>query len=76
VSYYTHTVYIFKGSFDEPNDPSQVAMSKDHLFRHIIQFGALSFNLLYIGVFLVFNRRDCILLNSLTFLLFVWDVFR
>jgi hypothetical protein len=75
ISYYSHTIFIFKGSFDEPNNPSQVSMSKDNLFRHIIQFGALSFNLLYIGVFLVFTRRDCILLNSLTFLLLLFDVF-
>jgi putative flippase GtrA len=75
ILYYSHTIFTFKGSFDEPNNPSQVSMSKDNLFRHIIQFGALSFNLLYIGVFLVFTRRDCILPNSLTFLLLLFDVF-
>jgi hypothetical protein len=76
ISYYSHTVFIFRGSFDEPANPALVGMSKDNLFRHIILVGALSFNLLYIGVFLVFNRKDCIMLNSMTLLLFITDVFR
>ena len=75
ISYYSHTVFIFKGTFDDNQDHSIVHMSKDDLFRHIIQFAALSFNLIYIGAFLVFNRRDCIILNIITLSLFVKDVF-
>lgn len=50
-------------------------MSKDILFRHIIQFAALSFNLIYINVFLVFTRMDCLILNFATFGLFCRDIF-
>lgn len=75
ISYYSHTVFIFKCLFDEDDDPSKVSMTKDVLFRHIIQFAALSFNLIYINVFLVFTRRDCIILNITTFGLFCKDVF-
>lgn len=75
ISYYSLTVFIFKSSFDDSEDLSKIHMSKDDLFMHIIQFAALSFNLIYIGVFLVFNRRDCIILNLITLSLFVKDVF-
>ena len=36
ISYYSHTIFIFKGLFDDMGDPSLVSMSKDNLFRHII----------------------------------------
>ena len=36
ISYFAHTRFIFRGSFDVPDDPSAVAMSKDELFRHMI----------------------------------------
>ncbi len=36
ISYYSHTIFIFKGIFDSREDPSVVEMSKDNLFRHII----------------------------------------
>lgn len=67
---------MFGGIFDDPIDSSQVHMSKDNLFRHIIQFGALSFNLVYIGVFLVLSRKDCIALNTINSGLFILDVIR
>ena len=75
ISYYSHTIFIFKGLFDVEDDPYTVHMSKDNLIRHIIQFAALSFNLIYINVFLIFNQRDCIILNLITLLLFCRDVF-
>lgn len=75
ISYYSHTVFIFKGIFDVEGDPSQVHMSKDSLIRHIIQFAALSFNLIYINVFLIFHRKDCIILNLITLTLFCRDVY-
>ena len=75
ISYYAHTVFIFRGVFDvEGTESQRVEMSKDDLFRHIILFAALCFNLVYIGVFLVFNKRDCIILNILTFSLFIKDM--
>jgi hypothetical protein len=74
ISYKAHTHVLFKGAYDSGAGGDQVAMSKDDLFRQIILFSALSFNLIYIGVFLVFNRRDCILLNSVTLMLFCKDV--
>ena len=36
ISYYSHTVFIFKGMFDVEGDSSTVNMSKDSLIRHII----------------------------------------
>jgi len=36
ISYYSHTIFIFRGLFDDEEDPSKVIMSKDILFRHII----------------------------------------
>lgn len=75
ISYYSHTVFIFKGMFDVEGDPSTVHMSKDSLIRHIIQFAALSFNLIYINVFLIFHKKDCIILNLITLTLFCWDVY-
>jgi hypothetical protein len=75
ISYYSHTIFIFKGLFDEDDDPSKVHMSKDNLIRHIIQFAALSFNLIYINVFLIFNEKDCIMLNLITLTLFCRDVY-
>lgn len=75
ISYYSHTVFIFKGFFDEDGDPFQVHMSKDSLIRHIIQFAALSFNLIYIKVYLIFHRKDCIILNLITLTLFCRDIY-
>lgn len=76
LSYYSHTMFIFKGIFDIPGDHSRVAMTKDNLMRHVIEFGALCFNIIYIGVFLVVRRKDSIALNSLIYVLFILDVIR
>ena len=76
ISYYSHTVFLFKGVFDVPGDHSRVAMTKDNLLRHVIEFGALCFNVIYIGVFLVVSRKDSIALNSLVYALFIFDVIR
>lgn len=76
IAYYSHTTIIFGGLYDDPSNPGIVHMSKDSLLRQVILFGALSFNLIYICVFLVFERRECIALNSLNSLLFLLDVAR
>jgi|LauGreDrversion4_2_1035121.scaffolds.fasta_scaffold46049_5 hypothetical protein len=67
---------MFSSTYDDPADPALVHMSKDSMFRQLILFGALSFNLIYICVFLVFERRECIALNALNSVLFLYDVVR
>lgn len=75
LSYYSHVVFIFRGSYELETDPSTVMMSKDDLFRQIIQFASLGVNTIFVGIFLVISRRDCIMLNFLIWSLFIHDVF-
>lgn len=75
LSYYSHAGFIFKGTYDAEDDPTKVVMSKDNLFRHIVQFAALGMNLIFMGIFLVITRRDCILLNILVWSMYIVDVF-
>jgi hypothetical protein len=76
LSYYSHAGFIFRGLYDSEEDPSQVHMTKDELFRHIVQFGALGMNLIFMGIFLVITRRDCILLNLMVWTMYIYDVFQ
>jgi len=73
-SYYNHSRYIFRGLFDS-EDASSVTMSRDHLFRHIIQFSSMSLNLTYICIFLITKKADCIFINLLAWTLFIRDTF-
>ena len=73
-SYFCHSNFIFKGTFDEsPEHPEKVHMLKDQLWRHIIQFTSMSLNLTYICIFLINKRRDCIIVNSIVWAMFVKD---
>ena len=76
LSYYSHAGFIFRGYYDDPTDSSQVHMTKDILFRHIVQFAALGMNLIFMGIFLVITRRDCIMLNIFMWSLYMFDVFQ
>ena len=75
LSYYSHSGLIFRALYESSEDPSMVIMTKDVLFRHLVQFAALSMNLIYILTFLVITRRDCIILNIVVWSLFIYDVF-
>ena len=80
-SYFTHTAIIFKGAFDVYKLGSDgesgrwfVEMTKDKLFRHIISSASMSLNLMYISIFLISSRRDCILVNLVIWGIFIRDV--
>jgi hypothetical protein len=73
-SYFAHTTFIFKQAFDlSVDDPSQVQMTKDQMFRHIIQFTSMSLNLVYICIFIITSRMDCFLVNSIVWSMFIRD---
>lgn len=76
LSYYSHAGFIFKGTYDCLDDPSRVEMSKDVLFRHIVQFAALGINVIFMGIFLVITRLDCILLNIMIWSMYIYDIFQ
>lgn len=75
LSYPVHTKLIFSDRFDDPADEFKVHMTKDMLFNNCIIFAALSINLIYIAIFLTINRRDSLIINSITWLLFIKDTF-
>ena len=75
LSYYSHAGFIFRSHYDHEQDCSMVSMTKDALFRHIVQFAALGINLIFMGIFLVITRRDCILLNLLVWSMYIYDIF-
>jgi hypothetical protein len=75
-SYLSHTRFIFSGLFDESIDnPFNVSMKKDELFRHIIQCASMNLSIVYICIFIVQTRIDCYIVNSTVGLMFIRDTF-
>jgi hypothetical protein len=75
VAYYSHTRLIFGNQFDVDGDPYRLMMRKDDLFKLIIQYSALTMNIIYISVFLVIRRSDCVLFNLISWGMFLKDMF-
>lgn len=74
-SFIVHCKFIFNGTDDDENDPHVVRMQKDRLLKMIILYSVHTFNLIYIGIFMVLSRRDCILLHLLSWGLQYREIF-
>ena len=73
-SYYCHTYWLFQTAFRAaPDNPDQVILSQDKLFKFVIAIASMSLNQVYVCVFLVTSRKMCILANIIVWGLFVKD---
>ena len=66
LAYQGHTFSLFRRLEKNGLDHAEIELSPDELFKYMILFSGLNFNLIYIGVFLVVTKRDCILLNTIS----------
>ena len=76
-SYLCHSYMLFNVQQykDHPELENHFIMSKDRLFRHIIQFSAMCLNQVYISVFLITSRKSCIISGLAVQTLFFKDTY-
>ena len=74
LSYFSHSALVFSNRYSNPLDKTQLIMSKDQYFHSLVQFAGMSINLIYINVFLVTSRQDCIFLNIIEWTFFMKDI--
>ena len=76
-SYKCHSYLLFNADQykEYPGLPNHFIMSKDRLFRHIIQFSAMCLNQVYICVFLITEKRECIITGLTVQFLFLYETF-
>jgi hypothetical protein len=76
-SYKCHSYLLFNADQykEYPDLPNHFIMSKDRLFRHIIQFSAMCLNQVYICVFLITEKRECIITGLTVQFCFLYETF-
>jgi len=66
------TRFLFNaGSHDTPEVEEAVRFDADQLVHHIVICGALFINHIYIDIFLTVTKYDSMVLNSITWALFI-----